>query len=316
MKIVIFGSGGVGGYFGGQLARAGEDVTFVARGTHLQAMLETGLRVHSDLGNFTIKPVQATDDTETIGEVDVVFLAVKGWQVRESIQALSPLIGEQTMIVPLLNGVEAPGQLVDAFGTTHVLGGFCRVLSHIAEPGLISQSGLHPSVTFGELDNRRSERVEKLRAILENAGINVTVPDDIQSAMWQKFVFIATISGVGAVTRLPAGIIRRLPQTRAMLRQAAEEVTAVGRAHGISLPETMIDDALAVIDRMPPDGLASMQRAILEGRPSELESQNGAVVRLAREVGVAVPLHEFIYASLLPQELTARGEIDFTLQGV
>jgi len=311
MRIAVFGAGGVGGYFGGRLAQAGEEVIFIARGEHLRAMQANGLRVDSIKGDFVIQPVQATDDTSRVGKVDMILVAVKAWQVMEAAPAMKPMLGEETGVIWLGNGVDAPAQLAAELGAEHVLGGLTQISAVIAAPGHIRHVGIEPLIAFGEMDGRPSQRVDALRQAFERAGVKVVTPVDIQAAMWEKFVFIASISGVGAVTRAPAGVLRSVPETRQMLQRAIAEVTQVARARKINLPEDIIAKTLAFIDGMAPGVLASMQRSIMEGRPSELGAQNGAVVRMGLEVGVPTPVHEFIYASLLPQELKARGEIQF-----
>ena len=300
----------MGGYFGGRLAQAGESVTFIARGDHLRAIREHGLRVDSPQGDFVIQPAQATDDPARLGPVDVVILGVKAWQVREAAEAMRPLVGPATFVVPLQNGVEAPDELASVLGREHVLGGFCRIIALIAGPGHIRHAGGQPYVAFGELDNRRAERVERLRAAFSRAaGLTVEVPADIRAAMWEKFLTITSFSGVGAVTRAPIGVIRSVPQTRAMMVGVMREIIAVANARGIPLGEDAVQRVLAFRDSLPPASTASMQRDIMDGRPSELEWQSGAVVRLGREAGVESPLNAFIYHSLLPQELKARGKL-------
>jgi 2-dehydropantoate 2-reductase len=311
MRIAVFGAGAVGGYFAGRLAQAGEEIVLIARGEHLQALRQHGLRVDSIKGDFVALPSLATDDPRQAGAVDVVLVGVKAWQVPEAAQAMRPLIGPETFVVPLENGVEAPDQLAAVLGTEHVLGGLCKIFSFLAGPGHIRHAGMEPYVAFGELDNRPSERAERLRRAFEQAGVVAEIPPDIQVAMWEKFLFIASFSGVGAVTRAPAGVLRNLPETRQMLEQAMSEVLSVAQGRGIALSEETVAGALALIDSMPHGGTASMQRDIIAGRPSELEAQNGAVVRLGRENGVATPLHAFIYHSLLPLEQRARGQMDF-----
>ena len=313
MRIAVFGTGAVGGYFGGRLAQAGEDVVFIARGAQLRALRERGLRVESPKGDFSVVPAQATDDQDQVGTVDVVLVGVKAWQVSEAAEAMRPLVGPDTFVVPLQNGVEAPEQLAAVLGDDHVLGGLCRIVSFLVEPGHVRHAGLEPYVAFGELDDRPSGRAERLRAAFARAGVTAEVPSDIRVAMWGKFLFIASFSGVGAVTRAPAGVLRSLPETRRLLEQAMHEVLAVAHARGIALPEQSIPNTMALIDGLPPEGTASMQRDIMAGRPSELESQNGAVVRLGQEVGVATPLHAFIYHSLTPLEMRARGRVEFEL---
>ncbi|MDX1686798.1 MAG: 2-dehydropantoate 2-reductase [Candidatus Promineifilaceae bacterium] len=314
MRVAIFGAGGVGAYFGGRLAQAGEDVTFIARGSHLEALRDNGLQVQSVAGDFVVKPAQATDDPAAVGEVDVVLVAVKAWQVPEAAAMMAPLVGSNTVVVPLENGVEAPDQLAAELGQEHVAGGLCRIISYIAAPGVIHHVGAEPYVAFGELDNRLSRRLERLRAAFDRAaGVTAEIPADIKVAMWRKFLLIATFSGVGAVTRAPIGVVRSRPKTRAMLQQALREIYDVGRARGVALEEEAIEAATTFMDNLPPEATASMQRDILEGRPSELESQNGAVVRLGAEAGVETPLHRFIYSALLPLELRSRGELDFSI---
>jgi 2-dehydropantoate 2-reductase len=302
----------VGGYFGGRLAQAGQDVVLIARGDHLKAMQTRGLRVDSIEGDFVIYPIQATDDPIEVGVVDAILVGVKAWQVPEAAEAMQPMVGPETFVVPLENGVEAPSQLAEALGKRHVLGGLCRIITALVEPGHIRHAGIAPTVTFGELDGRRSERVEKLREAFEKAkGVAPHIPSDIRVAMWEKFLFIAALSGVGAVTRTPVGVLRSLPETRRMLEEAMEEILAVAQALGIALPHETVTEMMAFIDSLPASGTASMQRDVMAGRPSELESQNGAVVRLGGEAEVDTPVHSFIYRSLLPQELRARGQLQY-----
>ena len=307
MRIAMYGTGGVGGYFGGRLAQAGMDVTFIARGAHLQAIRANGLQVSSVHGGFTIPDAKATDTPSDVGPVDAVLVAVKAWQVPEIAESIRPLLGPQTCIVPLQNGVEAAPQLIAALGPEHVVGGLCRVVSFVAEPGRIQYNGGDDYVGIAELDNHPSERVETVRAALAGAGLKAETPPDIHAALWAKFLFICAWGGVGAVTRSPVGITRSLPLTRAMLERAMMETCNVATAMGITLPESAVATGMTAIDRQPEGGEASMQRDIQEGRPSELEAQNGAVVRLGREAGAPTPTHDFIYGSLLPQELRARS---------
>ena len=313
MRIAIFGSGGVGGYLGGRLAEAGEEVIFIARGQHLQAIKERGLRVDSIEGDFVIHPAQASDNPEEVGPVDAVLVAVKTWQVTGAAEAIRPMVGPDTFVVPLQNGVEAPGQLAEVLGADHVLGGLCGMVSFIAGPGHIKHTGILPFIKFGEMDNHRSERVEQLyRAFKRAKGMDVEVPPDIRVAMWQKFLLIAAWSGVGGVTRAPIGVIRSLPETRRMLEQTMQEVYKVGRAHNVDLPGDVVKQTMVnFFDKVPASGTASMQRDIMEGRPSELEAQNGAVLRLGHAVGIPTPMNAFIYHTLLPAELRVRGQVEF-----
>ncbi|MFQ5848800.1 MAG: 2-dehydropantoate 2-reductase [Candidatus Methylomirabilales bacterium] len=311
MRIAVFGVGGAGGYFGGRLAQAGEDVVFIARGEHLQALRTRGLRVESAKGDFALRPVQATDDPAQVGVVDVVLLGVKTWQVSEAAQAMRPMVGPETFVVPLQNGVEASAQLTSVLGAPHVLGGLAKIVSFKVGPGHIRHPGLEPHVVFGELDNHRSERAERLRQAFARAQVSVEIPADVQVAIWDKFLFVVSWGGVGAVTRAPVGVLRSLPETRHMLEEGMYEILAVARARAVALPDDAVRRTMAFVDGMPPGGTASLQRDIAEGRPSELEAWNGAVVRLGREVRVATPVHAFLYHSLLPLEMRARGRVQF-----
>ena len=311
MRFAIFGTGAVGGYFGAQLARAGEEVVFIARGEHLRAIRTQGLRVETPKGEIVIRPAQATDDPAQAGAVDVVLVGVKAWQVRETAHALLPLIAPDTIVVPLQNGVEAPAQLAAVLGPEHVLGGTCGTLSQVSGPGQIRSIGEVHFVKFGELDNRVSERAERLRQTFDRAEVNAEVPADIHQAIWGKFLLVASFGGVGAVARAPLGIVRTVPEARRMLERCMHEVHAVARARGVPLADAIVADTLAFLDSMPAAATTSLQRDIADGKPSELEAWTGAVVRLGREAGVATPLHEFIYHSLLPSEQRARGHIRF-----
>ena len=308
MRIAIFGSGSVGGYFGGRLAQAGEDIIFIARGEHLNAMLNHGLRVDSINGDFEVQQIQATDNPSKVGKVDMVLVGVKAWQVQEAAKAMKPMIGTETFVLPLQNGIEAPTQLSEILGDQHVLGGLCGLFCYMAGPGHIVHGGTDPFVKFGELDNRRSKRVELLFEKFKRAGVNTEIPHDIQVAMWMKFLLITVWSGIGAVTRSPVGIWRSLPETRRMAEQGLLEIIDVATSRNILLPEEALKTTMAMYDGLAPQSTASMQRDVMEGRPSELEAQVGAVVRLGQETGVATPQHTFIYHSLLPMELQARGQ--------
>ena len=306
MRIAIFGTGGAGGYFGAHLARAGEDVVFIARGEHLRAIREQGLRVETSDGEI-IAESKATDDPAEVGPVDVVLVGVKTWQVADAARAMRPMIAPHTFVVPLQNGVEAARELAAVLGTKHVLGGLCGTISRVVSPGYILSIGETNFIKFGELDNRPSERVRQLRETFERAGVKSEVPSDIQAAVWEKFIFVAPYGGIGAVTRAPAGVIRSLPETRRMLERGMEEILEVSRAHQVSLAEGIVEKSMGLIDSLAPNATTSLQRDISAGKPSELEAWNGAVVRLGLEADVPTPLHEFIYHSLLPSELQARG---------
>ena len=306
MRVVVFGTGGVGGYFGGRLARAGEDVTFIARGEHLRAIKANGLKVDSPIGDFVIYPAKATHDV-SVGDIDLVIVGVKAWQVSEAARAIKPLVGENTTVLPLQNGVEAVPQLVDELGPRSVIGGLCRIVSFVVKPGHIRHAGFTPSVIIGELDNRRTDRIVNIEQVFKRAGLEITIAADIQVALWMKFLFIASFSGVGAMANAPAGKIRRDPKWRTHIIKAMEEIYTLAQARGINLPPDSIDTVMAAVDALPEDATSSMQRDIAAGKPSELDSQNGAVVRMARESGVEAPTHLLIYQTLKPSEEKARA---------
>lgn len=308
MKIAIFGTGGVGGYFGGRLAQSGQEVVFIARGAHYTAIAERGLRVESIEGDFTVQPAAVFEDPGEAGTVDAVIVATKAWQVEDAAGQMKPLLGPDSFVVPLENGVDSLDRLVSALGRERVLGGMCRISAFVAAPGLIRHVGTGASVAFGELDNRPSTRAQALLAAFAGVPqIRAEIPADIQVTMWEKFVFICAVSGVGSVARQPMGPGRSVPETRELLRTALEEATAVGRARGVPLGADLPGKVMEMIDRTGPAIIPSMQRDIMDGRPSELESQNGAMVRMGREVGVPTPTHAFLYAALLPQEIAARN---------
>ena len=307
MRIAVVGAGGVGGYFGGRLAQTGIDTIFIARGATLAALRERGLRVESTHGDFALERVQATDDPAIVGAVDAILLAVKTWQIAEVAKSLGPMLGPETVVVPLENGIDAPDVLVPFVGRDHVLGGLCALVSFIVAPGHIRHTAGEPLVMFGELDNARTPRVERLRAAFERAGIKAQVPPDIQHSMWAKFLFIAVMSGIGALTRVPIGVWRAEPELRALVTAGLHEVVALAKARGIGLGDDAIAQTWQRYDALAPASTSSLQRDVMEGKPSELEAQLGAIVRLAREANVAAPVASMLYHCLLPQERLARA---------
>lgn len=309
MRIVIFGAGGAAGYFGAQLARAGEHVVLIARGEHLTAIRADGLRIESQEGETVVRPAQATDNPAEVAGADVVLVGVKAWQVAEAAAAMRPMIRPETSVVPLQNGVEAASQLAAVLGAEHVLGGLCGTFSWVTAPGRIRSIGAASFIRFGELDNRPTGGVERLRRAFEKAGVKVDVPADIQIALWEKFVLVTSFGGIGAVTRAPIGVIRTVPQTRRLLEKCMQEVLAVARARAVAMADEVVADTMARIDSLAANATTSLQRDIADGKPTELESWNGAVVRLAQEARVTTPTHQLIYECLLPQELRARGRV-------
>ena len=306
MRFAIVGTGGVGGYFGGLLANNGEDVTFIARGAHLEAMRRDGLQVESVHGDFKVFPARVTDDTRTVGPVDVVLFATKTYQLEAAGQALQPLIGPHTLVIPLHNGVDAAERTAAIVGREHVLGGVCYVGSMIAAPGVIRQQSPFRRIIAGELAGdpgagQVTPRVQAISDVLGRAGITAEESSDIQATAWTKFAFIGPFSGAGSVARAPAGEIQATSETRQMLHDAIREVAAVALAEGVAITSDLAEKTIAFCDGLPPGMTASMQRDVLDGRPSELESLIGVMVRKGDALGVPVPTFRFFYASLLPQ---------------
>ena len=271
MRIIVFGTGGAGGFFGAQLARAGEDVTFIARGEHLRAIHANGLRVESPGGEIVVSPARATDDPADVAGVEVVLLGVKAWQVREAARMMRPAIGPATFVVPLQNGVDAASELATVLGSGHVLAGLCGTFSWVTAPGRIRSVGSANFIKFAELDNRPSERAVRLREAFRKAGVVAEIPSDVHKALWEKFLTVTSFGGIRAVTRAAIGVTRAMPETRQLLEQCMNEVFAVARSRAIALADTIVAETMTFLDSLAADGTTSLQRDIVDGKPSELE---------------------------------------------
>jgi len=306
-RIVVFGAGAVGGYFGGRLAHAGHHVTFIARGAHLDAIRRNGLQVSSPTGDFVVTPATATDDTSSVGVADVVLVGVKAGAVSGLAATLHPLIGRHTVVVPLQNGVEAAADLMVAVGSERVIGGLCRIAASVTAPGRIAHAGITPTVVLGEMDGSHSPRVDLVAALLRSADVAVEISDDIQAALWEKFLLIAPWGGLGGVTRVPLDALCSAPETRRLLEAAMTEVAALAAAHGVTLAADIVSRTLEFLDAVPSGGTASMQRDLMARRPSELDTQTGTIVRLGRKRGVDTPVNTFLYDCLAPGERLARA---------
>jgi 2-dehydropantoate 2-reductase len=305
MKIAIIGSGGVGGYFGGKLAKAGYDVTFLARGAHLKAIQQKGLTVKSILGDFNIDPVKVTDRIDVIGLTDLVILGVKAWQVREVSKELLPLVKKKTVVLPLQNGVMAAEELAKNIRNENIIGGLCRIISKIESPGVINHFGLEPSILFGELDNSKTERIDNIKAMFDKARIGSNISEDITADLWKKFIGIC-VSGLLAVTKTTYGELREIKETRQMMIDLLREIFMLSQKMGIKIESDFIDKTVSFIDSFPYDSTSSLTRDVWEGRPSEIEYQNGTVVKLAEKYGIAAPINRFVYNCILPMEIRAR----------
>jgi len=300
MRSAVVGVGGTGGYFGGLLARAGEDVTFIARGNNLEALRARGLTVESRLaGTFTVA-VRATDDPREVDPVDLVLFCVKTYDTAVAAKSARPLVRPDTMLLSLQNGIDDEERIAQALGHSSGIGAAAYVVSAIKGPGVVAQTAGPGKIVLGELSGGASARTERLREALQVAGIAAEAHPDIRAVLWQKFLFICAFSGVTALTRLPIGTVLADPATRALFRGTSEEVEAIARAIGIGLPDDCVEQALATASAVEPWGRGSLYGDLAGGRRLELEGLNGEVVRRGGELGIETPLNFAIYAALRP----------------
>ncbi len=298
MKIAVIGAGGVGGYFGARLAAAGEDVTFIARGEHLAGMQRDGLQVLSPLGDLALRPTRATGDPGSVGPVDLVLIAVKLWSTEEALDAATALVGPSTALVSFQNGVDAVDRLTRRFGASRVMGGAARIAAVIERPGVIRHNGTMAKLVFGELDGSRSPRAEALLEACRRANVDAELTDQIQRAIWEKFVFLVGISGLTALTRQPVGPVRSHPLTRAMLHDVMAEVWSVARARGVALADDLVDRLMTFADGLPAAMVSSLLGDLQRGNRLEVEWLSGRVARMGAELGVPAPLNRAIQAAL------------------
>ena len=299
MKIAVFGSGGVGGYFGGKLAAAGEEVTFLARGAHLAAMQSEGLHIASPLGDVHLPKVQATDRPQAIGPVDVVLFTVKLYDVDASAATLGPLIGPETVVITLQNGVDAVDMVAKHVGEHHVAGGAAYIVIVVDRPGHLRHTA-GQNLVFGERDGRRSDRLVAFEEAGKRAGFGAHASAEVDVDLWIKFVRLSAWSGVTAATRSPMGVIREHPALFEMMMKATDEAIAVGRARGITFPPDIVETTLAMIPSFPATSKSSMLEDLERDRRLELPWLSGAVTRIGKEVGVPTPIHQFITTILTP----------------
>lgn len=298
MKIGIIGAGGVGGFFGAKLANSGQDVVFIQRGPHLKAMQANGLRVESKLGDVDLPEVHATDDPTTVGALDIVLITVKSGQTEEAARLTQPMIGPQTGVITLQNGVENEGRLIKVLGKEHVLGGVAYILSLIESPGFIKQTGPMARLEFGELNGSRSERAVAFLDACKEASIDATLSNHIEQNIWKKFVFLCPHNGMTSLTRSSIGSIREDADCRVLLQGVVQEVLALVEAKDIHIDLSNAEEVMKMYDSMPYEMTSSMHYDVVNGKPLELDWLNGAVVRLSREVGLSTPVNDFIYGAL------------------
>ncbi len=300
MRIAVVGAGGVGGGFGAALAKAGADVTFIARGAHLAAMKRDGLKIQSPRGDTHLVPTQATDNPAEIGVVDIVLFCVKLWDVESAGEAIKPLVGPDTAVIPLQNGIDAAERLLPILGPKAVMGGVAQISASIVAPGVIQQVGTFMRMIFGELDGSRSKRAEEFLALCQKAGFDATLSEQILTELWMKFILLATNAGITAATRQPIGKLREDSDIRPVMIAAFREVYDVGKAKGIALPADAVEKAVAFMDHAPPAMKASMALDLERGNRLELPWLSGKVVELGRQLGVPTPAHSMMYAVLKP----------------
>ncbi len=307
MKIAMMGSGGVGGFFGGRLVKAGYDVSFIARGTHLAAMREHGLTIENDpQGDIHLPKVRVTDDPSTLGPVDLVIVSVKLWDTEAAARTIKPLVGPDTAVLSLQNGVIKDDILRREFGAA-VMGGVCYVATTIARPGVIRQTGGMQRIVVGEYDGRISARAEFLHSALLRAGVNAELSKDVRCSIWEKFVFLVGLSATTTTMRKPIGPIRENPRTRAFLFHVMREAVAVGRAHGVALPEDFAETRLAFSDGLPADMTSSMYHDLERGNRLEVDWLSGGVVQLGEVVGVPTPANRAV-CDILALHAAGRAE--------
>lgn len=295
MRIAVMGSGGVGGYFGARFALAGFEVRFVARGAHLAAIRENGLRVESALGDMHVASPQVTDDPRAAGPADIVLLGVKLWDTESAARALAPLVGPATAVVSFQNGVQKDEVLSRVLGHKSVMGGACYVAATIASPGVIRHLGTMQKLVFGEHDGSRSARAQAFLQACRDAGIDAEISDDIRRTIWEKFVFLVGLSGTTAAARQPIGAIRSNPQTRALLLDAMREAVSVGRAQGVGLAGDFAEERLAFCDSLPADMTSSMHNDLERGNRLEVQWLSGDVVARGRAAAIPTPVNRTIH---------------------
>lgn len=306
MNITVIGTGGVGGYFGGRLAQAGNNVTFIARGRHLEAIKNNGLTVKSIKGDFIINPATVTSKYNSVAEAHLVLVCTKAWQVKEIAGKIAPFINPEAMVMPLQNGILAADELARFIPEKQIIGGLCKVFSMIESPGVIVHKGIDPTIVFGERDNSKTERAGVLDKTFEQAGITHVWANDMQAELWKKLLMISS-SALLAVTNTNYGELRSIPETRQLLEELYTEIYHVGKAAGVNLPNDIVSKTINAVDKFPPGSTSSLTRDIWDGKPSEIEYQNGTIVKLGNELNVPTPANRFVYFSLIPSEMKARS---------
>ena len=300
MRIAVMGAGALGGYFGGRLAAAGHEVILIARGPHLTAIRERGLKILSPRGDLHVPEIAATDDPSSVGPADFVLFMVKNYDVESGAQAIAPMLGPETMVVTCQNGVSAHDRLAAVIGAQHVVPGVARIPADIPEPGIINHSAMWDTLSFGELDGRVTSRVEAFRDAILGAGATAVIPDNILHDLWSKFISQAMLASITTLTRLDIGPLRNNPDSRALFLAGMEEADRVGRAVVPDLPEGIVEKTWKTVGTLPDTMHASMLDDLNAGKRLEVDYLSGEVVRLGRKYGVPTPVHQMFWAALQP----------------
>ncbi len=306
MKIAIIGTGGVGGYFGAKLVQAGHDVTFVARGNHLKAIQNNGLIIKSILGDFTVENLKATDNIIEIDKPDLIIIGVKAWQIKKIRDDLKMILKDDTMILPLQNGIVTSEELSEKIDKKNILGGLCRIISKIDSPGVIRHIGVTPTIVFGEIDKSKTDRIEKIHYMFKIAGIESKISEDIEADLWRKFIVIC-LSGLLAVSNTTYGLLREIKETRQLMIDLLTEIFLLAKQIGVNIESDYVEKTVSFIDTFPYDSTSSLTRDVWDKKPSEIEYQNGTVVNLGEKYGINTPINKFIFNCILPGELKARA---------
>jgi len=299
MKIVIVGSGGVGGYFGARLARAGEDVTFVARGAHLQAIREHGMRIRSAVDGEWSVQAGAVETLEGHAPADIVLLCVKSYDTEQAAELIRPVVGEHTAILSLQNGIDNEGKLAHLYGDDRVLGGVAYIFANIEAPGVIAHHQLG-RIVFGRLDGQASDRATAFADACNRAGITAEISRDIRKTLWEKYVFLVALAGTTTVTRLPVAFIREVPETRKLWERQIDELLALAEADGAALDAEVKARCVRLMESLAPGNYSSLYQDLMNGKRLELDTLHGHATRLGESFGVPTPTLFAVYAALRP----------------
>ena len=303
MKIIVMGTGGVGGYFGARFAASGNDVSFIARGQHLNVIRRDGLKVRSELGDITIDPAVASDNPADFDMADFVLFCVKAYDTEEAAKLIRPIVGPDTGVIPLLNGVGHIKILERILKPKNIMGGVANISALIEKPGVIRHYATIQILRVGEMDDSNTPRIRIFRQTCEKAGIEAPTPNNIERELWQKMIMICTLAGVNCLTRLPLGACRSNTATRDLMKTLAKEAVTVARALDVSLPKDQVEKTMEVLDMLPVNMKASILAALERGERLEASALNGALDRLGKTKGVDTPMNRAVYASLAPHEL-------------